>query len=116
MFLDLIKDKITALSNYACTNEWDRNWVYELMIEKIINELSRGEICVANFKAPCEWCEFGQVFNGQSEWWYGPFELRFQNAIIAHRGMNSVEKLGVQNENVHCMEDFFWGFKLLGKF
>ena len=73
MFLDLIKDKITALSNYACTNEWDRNWVYELIIEKIINELSRGEICVANFKAPCEWCEFGQVFNGQSEWWYGPF-------------------------------------------
>ena len=29
--------------------------------------LSRGEICVANFKAPCEWCEFGQVFNGQLE-------------------------------------------------
>ena len=28
-------------------------------------KLSRGEICVANFKAPCEWCEFGQVFNGQ---------------------------------------------------
>ena len=27
--------------------------------------LSRGEICVANFKAPCEWYEFGQVFNGQ---------------------------------------------------
>ena len=25
-------------------------------------ELSRGEICVANLKAPCEWCEFGQVF------------------------------------------------------
>ena len=20
---------------------------------------------MANFKAPCEWCEFGQVFNGQ---------------------------------------------------
>ena len=28
--------------------------------------LSRGEICVANFKAPpCEWWEFGQVFNYQ---------------------------------------------------
>ena len=25
-------------------------------------KLSRGEIWVAKFKAPCEWCEFGQVF------------------------------------------------------
>ena len=25
-------------------------------------KLSRGEICVTDFKAPCEWCEFGQVF------------------------------------------------------
>ena len=30
--------------------------------EKWINiKLSRGEICVANIKAACEWCEFGQV-------------------------------------------------------
>ena len=29
------------------------------------NKSSRGEICVANFKAPCKWCKFGQVFNGQ---------------------------------------------------
>jgi hypothetical protein len=27
-----------------------------------MNKLSRGEICVANLKAPCEWCEFGKVF------------------------------------------------------
>ena len=28
----------------------------------LFGKLSRGEICVANLKAPCEWCEFGQVF------------------------------------------------------
>ena len=28
-------------------------------------KLNRGKICVANFKAPCQWCKFGQVFNGQ---------------------------------------------------
>ena len=28
-------------------------------------KFSRGEICVANLKAPCKWCEFGQVLNGQ---------------------------------------------------
>ena len=31
----------------------------------VVHKLSIGEICVANFKAPCKWCEFGQVFNGQ---------------------------------------------------
>ena len=34
-------------------------------IQKVIwYKLCRGEICVANLKAPCKW-EFGQVFNGQ---------------------------------------------------
>ena len=32
---------------------------------KGIIKLSRGEIGVANFEAPCEWCKFGQVCNGQ---------------------------------------------------
>jgi hypothetical protein len=27
------------------------------------NKLSRGEICVANFIPPCEWCEVGQLFS-----------------------------------------------------
>ena len=31
-------------------------------------KLSRGEICVANLKAPCEWCEFGQVYFGPIPW------------------------------------------------
>ena len=33
-------------------------------------QLSRGEICDANFQAPCEWCEFGQVLNGQLGYLY----------------------------------------------
>ena len=33
-------------------------------------KLSRGDICVANFKAPCEWCKFGQDINGQLDHLY----------------------------------------------
>ena len=31
----------------------------------MFNKLSRGEIYGENVQAPCKWCEFGQVFNGQ---------------------------------------------------
>ena len=34
-----------------------------------ILELSRGEICVANLKAPREWCQFGQVFNPTNDYY-----------------------------------------------
>ena len=39
-----------------------RDFVMEWLLKY---KLSRGEIVVANFKAPCEWCNFGQVFNDQ---------------------------------------------------
>ena len=32
-------------------NNWLAGW--------LLHKLSRGEICVANFKASCEWCESG---------------------------------------------------------
>ena len=35
---------------------------FSFNLEIICYKLSRGEICVANLKVPCEWCEFGQVF------------------------------------------------------
>ena len=38
---------------------------YLRILKKAFTELSRGKICGANFKAPWEWCKFGQVFNGQ---------------------------------------------------
>ena len=57
------------------------------------SKLSRGEINVANFKAPCKWCKFRQVQKG-----YSSIEFFFKSDTQARQHQRDVTAHAAQKQ------------------